>query len=106
MQKITLIVNKLNQTYESVIISRCTNTSSFDGLLLDSFYQLEVYYADSKTNSSSSSIIGSLKSSYSLINAQIKAGTSSSESTTEKRIIPPQLTAQRLAQFLGAAKCC
>lgn len=104
--KSTLIVNKLNQTYESVIISRCTNSSSFESLLLDSFDQLEVYYTDSKINGSNKSISGSLKSSYSLINAQIQAGTSSSESTTAKRIVPPQLNAQRLAQFLGAAKCC
>lgn len=104
--KSTLIINKLNQTYESVIISRCTNESLFEDLVLDAFDQLNVFYNGGKTITTSKSIGASLNKSYLLIQAQIQAAISRTSTERLERIIPPQLTPQRLAEFLGAASNC
>lgn len=104
--KSTLIVNKLNQTYENVIISRCTAEAKFDELILDAFDQLDKYFDESTTMQLSKSIGVSIKKNYALIQGQIQASVSSSSSVKSTRIIPPQLTPQRLAQFLGVSKNC
>ncbi|MFT6981732.1 MAG: hypothetical protein ACJAUD_000496 [Crocinitomicaceae bacterium] len=104
--KSTLIVNKLNQTYENVIISRCTSEAKFDELILDAFDQLDVYFDENTTKQTTKSIGVTIKKSYALIQGQIQASISSSSSVKSARIIPPQLTPQRLAQFLGASKNC
>lgn len=104
--KSTLIMNKLEQTYEGVIISRCTSSIKFEELVLDAFDQLNVYYTGSSTKNSTLSIGAHLKASYEIIQGQIQTGYSKTTSEKQERILPPQLTPQRLAEFLGSVKSC
>ncbi len=41
--KSTLIINKLNQTYDGYIITRCTASDNFEKIILAAFDQLERY---------------------------------------------------------------
>jgi len=104
--KTTLIVNKLLQIYESHITVRCTSALTYEEIVLQAFDELNPYYQDSNvvTNISTSSL--KLKADYELIKAEIGASSTATEQGTMKRIIPPSLTMQTLARFLGNAGCC
>lgn len=104
--KTTLIVNKLNQTYENYIITRCMIGLSFESLILDGFDQLNGYYIEEKSKTKEFHISSDIKSSYAATSALINAGYKSENKNSEKRILPPQLTAPRLAKYFGEAKCC
>jgi energy-coupling factor transporter ATP-binding protein EcfA2 len=104
--KSTLITNKLDQTYEGVIISRCTSSTKFEELVLDAFDQLNPFYTESQTKSTSYFIGANIKASYGLIQNQIQANYSKASTDKLDRLLPPQLTAQRLAEFLGVVKSC
>lgn len=104
--KTTLLLNKLNQVYENHIISRCTNIMTFENLILDAFDQLNPYFTQEKGIKGSQKIKSELSTGYLGIKALFGAEVSSEESTKLARIIPPQLTVQRLASFFGISKCC
>lgn len=104
--KTTLIRNHLERLYEGEIITPCMNTMTFEELLLDAFDQLEKFYCSDSTSSSKKSIEASVQSDYLLIKSNIKANTEKEDVETLKRLIPPQLTPSRLANFLGEANYC
>lgn len=104
--KTTLLENKLHQVYERHIKTSCMKGMSFESVLLDGFDQLSVFYLSESTNSESVTIDAQIKSSYGLINAQIKSSSSTTDSNKYIRTLPPQLTAQNLARFMGAAGHC
>ncbi len=104
--KTTLLVNKLHQTYENHITTRCTSDSTFENILLSAFDKLDKYYLYEKSQTVSSSISASLVSDYKLIKSDIGLNASKSKEQKFSRVIPPQLTAERLAEFVGAANCC
>lgn len=104
--KTTLIVNKLYQIYEDHITVRCTATTKFEEIVLQAFDELDSYYTDSQKKSNSNTLSTKLTADYKLIKSEIGASSSSSVENTFKRIIPPTLTIQTLARFLGNANCC
>lgn len=104
--KTTLLLNKLNQVYEGYVITRCMASMTFESILLDGFDQLGEFYVDEIENGLDKKDGSSLGLEYSAIKLQISSETTSSTKHKNKRVLPPQLTAQRLAKFFGIKKCC
>lgn len=104
--KSTLLFNVANRIYERTVITRCTSELTYEQLILNAFDSLNVYYVNSSSEKNSSSISATLSADYSFLKAAITSPISSEKASTSQRIVPPQLTAQRLAEFMGAAHCC
>jgi hypothetical protein len=104
--KSTLLQKKLEELYPGHITSRCSVSSTFDGLLLDAFDQLDPFYTAERREDMSARLGGSLSAEYLLLRADVSAHREATRGTTEQRLLPPQLTTQRLGQFLGAARLC
>jgi hypothetical protein len=109
--KTTLLENKLQQTYERHVKSQCVARTSFNELLLSAFDQLEPFFVEEKSASSTrTSALAVETQSTALKVAEVKARLGwSRESKTEvksRRAIPPQLSPGLLTQMLGAANAC
>lgn len=104
--KTTIQENKLYQIYENHIKTSCMKGMSFESVLLDGFDQLAAYYLSETTDALSTSIEANIKSSYGLIDFQIKSSSTKVTGSKSVRILPPQLTAQNLTRFMGAAGYC
>lgn len=104
--KTTLLINKLHETYEWHITTRCMKGLTFQQLLLDAFDQLEPYYVSDRTASIKKTMGADLSSSYQVLSAKISAVNTTERSEKTVRILPPQLTPQALGKFLGGAKAC
>jgi len=100
--KTTLILNKLNQLYENSIITRCMIGMSMEQIILDGFDQLNSYYISETTKSEKITISSDLKASYFGLKAQIEKHYQGKST----RLLPVQLTPQRLAQYFGASGNC
>src|ERR1043165_5683326 len=104
--KTTFLTNKLNQTYENTITTRCMQGMTFENIILDGFDQLGKFYSD-VSHTRGMKINPSLTLSYKEIKGTLSLGEySSQKQTTTKNILPPQLTPQRLAKFFGENKTC
>ena len=87
-------------------MSRCTVATTFENLLLTAFDQLDVFYLSTASLKTSSSVKGTVEQSYLAIKASIEATASTENQITVNRLLPPQLTPQKLAELCGAAGCC
>ena len=104
--KTTLLTNKLNQTYENTVITRCMDGMTFENIILDGFDQLGEFYTE-KTQIKGFKIAPSISISYQEIKATLSLGEINRQTQiTSKSFIPPQLTPQRLAKFFGESKSC
>ena len=104
--KTTLLLNKLQQLYESHITTRCMKGLTFEQLILDAFDQLEPFYTSEKSTTEKTSKGARLGTSYNAISLKLNASRENESKESEARILPPQLTPQALGKFLGAAKAC
>jgi len=104
--KTTLIENKLHQVYENHIRTNCMSGMTYEGILLDAFDQLSPYYTASVETTKKEKISTSLSTEYFLIKSQISAELEKSAKNNKLRILPPQLTAQNLARFMGESNSC
>ena len=104
--KTTLLENKLHQLYENHITSRCITGLTFDQLVLDAFDQLGSFYSAEKIETKKRTFSTALEAEYSGIKAKIGRDISNDTQTKQQLVLPPQLTPQNLARFLGEAKCC
>jgi hypothetical protein len=100
--KSTLLMNKLRATYAAYIITRCSKAMTYEQLLLDAFDQLNPFYTQGRSNTSARNISPALQAAF----LKVNAGISRSEDEQQSRALPLQLTAQRLAEFLGAQSMC
>lgn len=100
--KTTLLLNKLNQLYESHIITRCMVGMTLEQIILDGFDQLNCFYTTETTNSNKLTLSTDLKASY--IGMQTIIERHFQE--TSSRILPVQLTPQRLAYYFGNSGNC
>ena len=89
--KTTVLARKLEQLYEMHITSRCTNTTTFDELLINAFEQLEHFYASEQSASSRRSFSGSVETQFLRIKSQLGAGRESLEATKSTRLVPLNL---------------
>lgn len=104
--KTTLLVNKLHQLYENHITTPCMKGLTFDQLVLDAFDQLSPFYISEKSDVKKTAITVEMAAAYKLISAKLSNLTAAESGTTQSRLLPPQLTPQNLARFIGEAKCC
>ncbi len=100
--KSTLLSNKLEEIHAKCITTRCTSETTFSELLLDAFDRLSPYYVDAVDAGRSRSGGGQLGGQFLMIKASVEAQASKSSSETSRRLLPPQLTPQRLVELLGA----
>lgn len=104
--KTTLVVNKLHQLYDHHVTSRCVRGLTFEALILDAFDQLNGFYASTTQTVTKKGLSASLAPLYALIKMELGAVRSTDHTTTTQRVLPPQLTVQNLARFLGASGAC
>lgn len=104
--KTTLIINKLNQMYENHITVRCIINMTYEDMILQAFDELNPYYEDSKISLKKDDKSIKLTADYLSIKAEIGTSSLESETNTMKRVLPPALSMQTLARFLGNAQCC
>ena len=100
--KSTLLLNKLRQTYSGHVTTQCSAAMTYDQLLLDAFGQLNPYYTQGLSRQKTRSISPAVHAA----SLQISISLSRVDSEQQNRVVPPQLTAQRLAQFLGEQNMC
>ena len=95
--KTTLIINELHNLKIKYIITQCTQDTTYEQLVLNAFDKLNIYYEKNRT--------GKIDSSMSAEYIGIKAQIGECNSYVCERILPHQLTAEKLAMFLGEIQC-
>lgn len=104
--KTTLLFNKLNQTYDDFIITRCTASLTFEQLVLNAFDQLGEFFISKVTKSKTSKIDSSIIADYKGIKGALGYSRSTGVQEELQPIVNPQLTAQKLASFFGFSNSC
>jgi superfamily I DNA and RNA helicase len=104
--KTTLLENKLNQLYEGHVTTRCMKTTTFQEMLLDAFDQLDQFYPAETHRTRGTAVDSGIHAQYLGVKAELGSSRTEGNGSTAKRILPPQLTPQNLARFLGAASRC
>lgn len=85
------------------IITQCESCTTFEQLLLNAFDSLDKYIISEKKHLNKKSVNSKLGIDYENIKASIDNGVTEENSITLTRLLPPQLTPQKLAQFMGQA---
>lgn len=101
--KTTVLNHIINEKALSTITSKCITGSTIESIMLDAFDQLNPYYTESINGTRSEKITGSISAEYSKIQSSISGSIDLSVGEVTKRILPPQLTVQRLCNFIGSA---
>ncbi len=99
--KTTLTRRMLKMSGVNFIITHCETATTFNDLLLSAFDKLDRFYISQKESNSTYSISASMKAEYQSLTAEISKQNSTSYTEVSVRVVPPQLTPQKLAQFLG-----
>lgn len=100
--KSSLLNNKINQLFAGCIQTLCTKSTTIEQIKLSAFDQLDKYYISSSNNSKSIGKSVSLKSTY----LDLKSESKIQKDDRLERIVPMQLTNQRLAQLIGETGFC
>lgn len=103
--KTTLIRKSLFRNKRNFIKTSCISTSSLEELIFNAFDKLNPYYTARKSTKHSTKITTALKATYSGIESALLAETKTENRTEIQRVLPVQLTYEKLAEFLGAANC-
>lgn len=103
--KTTLLRNKLKSLKQNFIRTHCETSTTFEDILLQTFDALDRFYVSERSLNSQYSISKEAKASYKIISASVKDNYTKSKAEKNIRIVPPQLTPQKLAQFLGEINC-
>lgn len=101
--KTTLLYNQLNQLNKKYIKVHCEKSTTFNDIILQTFDELDVFYRESYSISQDNKITKELKSDYNIISLGINKETNNSKGESYNRVVPTQLTPQKLARFLGVA---
>lgn len=107
--KSTLLRNKLNQVYEfRTVTTRCISSMTYENVIYDAFDQLDIYFSEEKSKTQSTSFNATFDDFIGVKVFMSKIGFSFSSDNTniQKRLLPPQLTPQRLAKYFGELKVC
>lgn len=104
--KTTLLLNKLRETYDNHITSRCMKTTTVETLLLDAFSQISPFYESEKNNIQKSIREISTEATFFEIKNNIKISKENEVGTKNTLLVPPQLNAHNLAKLLGERKLC
>lgn len=99
--KTTLIRNVLKFNRIGYIKTHCEAASSFNDIVYAAFDSLNVFVEDEVNKQLKRTITGKLASEYRVISSTIQSEYSEESDTKMVRLLPPQLTPQKLAQFFG-----
>ena len=99
--KTSSVRNLLNKSDYKFIRTHCESSTTFEQLLLNAFDELNVFMISEKKYIHTSTKKAELASEYNKIKASIGNKTTNEESATYSRLLPPQLTPQKLAKFMG-----
>jgi hypothetical protein len=102
--KTTLVTNILQKLNIRSIKTSCTESTTYEQLILDAFDRLGKYYISEKNSKKINSVNQEYGAKYYEIASSMKTSDTSEMSETKIRVVPIQLTAQRLAEFLGIAE--
>ncbi|GJM34888.1 MAG: hypothetical protein DHS20C18_38890 [Saprospiraceae bacterium] len=103
--KTTLVTNILQQEKINFVTTSCEETTTINQIILSAFDKLNPYYIEEKSQSTKYKISKELKAKYLGIEAKLNGEINTDNTTTLKRILPVQLSPQRLAEFFGAINC-
>lgn len=106
--KSSLLQNKLFQTYEHHITTRCMKGMKFEQIIIDAYSQLDNFYISEKTIKNDSGIKISIEPPrlFNEIKSQIELYKKTEAQNKLNPILPPQLTAQNLGKIIGESKAC
>lgn len=106
--KSTLLQNKLLQTYEHHITTRCMRGMKFDQIILDAFSQLDAFYISEKQNKKEIGIKIAIEPPklFNEIKSQFEIQRKNEIQQKIQPIIPPQLTLPNLGKLIGESKAC
>lgn len=104
--KTTLLSNKLSQIYPDHLTTRCMKGMSFESIVLDAFDQLAPFYEEEIKKTSLTSKTTKALGAYSTIKISLESFIQTSSQSTERRLLPPQLTPQALGKLIGQLKLC
>lgn len=99
--KTTLLRRKLDDFGKEAITTRCTKNSTYETLLLDAFDQLGATEVHEVTEEAGEKVRASLRMNLQVIKTLLEGTIHTTSTSREERILPPQLTPQRLAKMLG-----
>lgn len=99
--KSTIIQNILKTQNINYISTNCSPSSTLESLILEAFDKLNSYYLSETLSKKSDTISSNIKSSYLGISSAINAQLSDEKTDKHLRLLPVQLTPQRLTEFLG-----
>lgn len=102
--KTSSVLKLLRDSGYNFIKTHCESCTTFEQLILNAFDELDVFVLSEKTKKVSTVFQGNLELEYKSIKAAIGREKSAEEGVSMTRILPPQLTPQKLAQFLGIGK--
>lgn len=103
--KTTLVRKTMTALKKNYIRTHCESNTTFNDILLQAFDELNGFYIGEKRYNQGYTINANLKSEFSLIKTGIDSVYTQTQEKTCLRIVPPQLTPQKLAQFLGEIDC-
>ena len=101
--KTSSVRNLLNKFGYSYVITQCESSTTFEQLILNAFDSLDTFIVSEKKSSRKISMSEKLESEYHSIKLSIGKTASQENCVTMTRLLPPQLTPQKLAQFMGKA---
>lgn len=104
--KSSVVRKKLMELYPANITTQCQRSMTFEQALLNAFDQLDQYYPEVSSTKTVASKSRSLEAKYFELKAAVSKTSSTESQLNLRRVVPPQLTAQRLSQFLGEKGLC
>lgn len=99
--KTSSVRNMLNKKNLKYIRTNCESNTSFEELILNAFDALDIYVISEKSHKRIKKQNRNLAIEYSTIKASISKSGSTEDTLTFSPLLPPQLTVQKLAQFMG-----
>ena len=99
--KTSSVRNMLRRHNYKFIKTHCESKTTFEQLILNAFDELDSFVVSEKSHQKSRIIRGELAAEYVSIKSCI--GKETEDRVTYSRIVPPQLTPQKLARFMGEA---
>lgn len=99
--KTTLMRTRLKELRINFVSISCTHETTYDSILRSAIDELDVFYIAKKTTNKKYSISSSVAKEFFNTRLGLNASTESSHNVEQNRAVPLQITAQRLAKFLG-----
>lgn len=103
--KTTLVRQALQRNKRNYIKTSCISTTTLEELIINAFDSLNPYYTSKQNSTFATTISSNLETNYYSIRSSLSTGYSEEFSTESQRVLPVQLTYEKLAEFLGAANC-